>query len=167
MSDLIFFGQGEFAAFADGSDPSAEERIKSYLDPGLVASRRRVVRRPLGSSYQAQTIVFSERDRDGAPSHSSSEPLSDLLQQLAASRKSMLEGVPSSGRPMRAGGSSASSSVLSSLGLAADGAERRRAGGELAAGVAASPADQLRACFVQELMLSALSHKEEDSALPS
>jgi hypothetical protein len=154
QDSLVFFGQGEFAAFADGSDPSADERIKSYLDPSLVAQRRRVVRRPLGSGYQAQTIVFSERDRDAAPSLASSEPLSELLQQLAASRKSMLEGVPS--RPARAVGSGgASASVLSSLGL--DGSERKRTASEMSSAVAASPTDQLRACFVQELMLSALS----------
>ena len=112
---LIFLqGQSEFAAF----------------DPGLAASRRRIVRRPLGSGYQAQTIVFSERDRDASPSLTGSEPLSELLQQLAASRKSMMEGGPPS-RPA-GGAGNASASVLSSLGLVgADGAERpKRVGGE-------------------------------------
>jgi len=150
---LIFFGQG--SEFFEGSDPSAaDERIRSYLDPG---SRRRVVRRP---GYQAPgTIVFSER---GDGSLASSEPLSELLQQLAASRKNLMDGVLSNRPRSSVGGSgSASASVLSSLGLAgADGTERKRAGGEVSA-VPASPAEQLRANFVQELMLSALSHKDD------
>ena len=59
---LIFGDMAEL-----GGDVSAEERIKSLLggDPaerGL--ARCRVVRRPFGSGgYQAQTIVFSERER--------------------------------------------------------------------------------------------------------
>ena len=40
QDDALLFGQNEFGAF-DGAEPSADERIKSYLDPGLVASRRR------------------------------------------------------------------------------------------------------------------------------
>ena len=162
--ELAFYGQSEFASFADGSDASADERmIKSYLDPSLVASRRRVVRRPLGSGYQAQTIVFSERERDGSPSLTGSEPLSELLQQLAASRKSMLESGMPSARPARAssgGAGGASASVLSSLGLmGTEGTERRRLGGDLNSSCAGvNPTEQLRAHFVQECMLSALSY---------
>lgn len=158
---LIFFGQGELASFADGSDASADERMKSVLDPALVASRRRVVRRPLGAGYGgSQAIVFS--DRDASPSLASSEPLSELLQQLAASRKSMLEGTGPVARAPRglagSSGASGTSAVLSSLGLTAEGAEsrgtKRAAMGEHSG---ANPTEQMRAYFVQELMLSALA----------
>jgi hypothetical protein len=152
---LIFFGQGaELAYMAEASEASAEERIKGLLgetagERGLAAARRRVMRRPLGSgSYQAQAIVFSDRERD-AVSALSSEPLSELL-QLAASRKGQV--------PLRACRDSSSSSVLQSLsGLtaAADTDRRRGPGGEAAA--ALSPAQQLRAAFVQEVLLSTLA----------
>ena len=151
--DALIFGS-EFASFADGSDPSADERIKSYLDPALMASRRRGVRRPLGAGgYQAQSIVFSDRDRDASPSMASGEPLSELLQQLAASRQSLRDGGSAASRAARVGGpgGASSASVLSSLGL--DGPERGRKEG---AG-AASQIEQIRGYFVQELMLSALA----------
>jgi len=155
--ELIFFGQGAELAYAMGEgDASAEERIKSLLgDPGergLAAARRRVVRRPLGGGgYQAQTIVFSERDRDAASPGLSSEPLSELL-QLAASRKGSLP------RCSRDSGSASSSMLQSLSGLTAGAvdAERKRAGET--AGAPATPAQQLRAAFVQELLLSTLAH---------
>jgi len=156
--ELIFFGQGgaELAyAMGESSEASAEERIKSLLgdsgERGLAAARRRVVRRPLGG-YQAQTIVFSERDRDAAPPGlSAGEPLSELL-QLAASRKGSLP------RCSRDSGSASSSMLQSLSGLTAGAAdaERKRAGET--AGAPATPAQQLRAAFVQELLLSTLAH---------
>lgn len=156
-SSLVFFGGGgaDFAYMQpEGAVDAlaAEERSKYLGEPGsLAATRRRVVRRPLGSgSYQAQSIVFSERDRD-SPSLASSEPLGELLQQLAASRK---HGMPR-GAARESGGGLSGSSVLSSLsGLVAEGTERRRAAD---AAAVATPAQQKRAIFVQELMLSALS----------
>ena len=148
---LIFFGQGgsDFA-MADADAVSAEERIiKNYLggEPGERGgvSRRRVVRRPLGGGgYQAQTIVFSERD-GSSQGLSASEPLSELLQQLAASRKGS--------RTARESAPSLHSSLAAGLAAAEDASDRKR--GDYAA--AASPAQQMRACFVQELVLSALS----------
>lgn len=123
-----------------GGDVSAEERIKSLLggDPaerGL--ARRRVVRRPFGS--QAHTIVFSERERDGAHSLSS-EPFSELLQLAAMRSKGQL--------PLRA-----------SRDPAATESSRTRApgGGDGGNGAAVTPAQQLRAAFVQELLLSTLA----------
>lgn len=153
-SDALFFGQGaDSLAFSIGDgDTSAEERISRLLsadaaDRGLAAARRRVVRRPLGGNYQAQSIVFSERERDAL----SSEPFSELL-QLAASR--------SKGMPMRTSRDSTASSMLQTLtGLTAD-AERRRG---LAPGAEpATPAQQLRASFVQELLLSTIATPLED-----
>ena len=129
-----------------GGETSAEERIKSLLgdpsDRGLAAARRRVVRRPFGSGgYQAQAIIFSERERDGSPSLST-EPLSAELLQLAASRKGHM--------PLRASRDS-TGSVLQSLTAATEpGRARAMAGG-------ATPAQQLRAVFVQELLLSTLA----------
>jgi hypothetical protein len=121
-----------------GGDVSAEERIKSLLggDPaerGL--ARRRVVRRPFGS----HTIVFSERERDGAHSLSS-EPFSELLQLAAMRSKGQL--------PLRA-----------SRDPAATESSRARApgGGDGGNGAAVTPAQQLRAAFVQELLLSTLA----------
>lgn len=60
-SSLIFFGQG--GELFMGEDGTAEERLKSLLGDssdrgGLV--RRRIVRRPLSSGYQAQPMVYSE-----------------------------------------------------------------------------------------------------------
>ena len=150
---LIFFGQGggDFA-MADAETVSAEERIiKNYLggEPGERGgvSRRRVVRRPLGGgAYQAHTMVFSERD-GSSQGLSASEPLSELLQQLAASRKgsrtTARENIPS-----------LHSSIAAGLAAAGDVSDRKRSEANAAA---ASPAQQLRACFVQELVLSALS----------
>ena len=137
---LIFGDMAEL-----GGDVSAEERIKSLLggDPaerGL--ARRRVVRRPLGSGgYHAQTIVFSARVRvrDGAQSLSS-EPFSELLQLAATRSKGQL--------PLRA-----------SRDPAATESSRARApgGGDGGNGAAVTPAQQLRAAFVQELLLSTLA----------
>jgi hypothetical protein len=146
----MFFAQGSDFSF-DGTDPSAEERLKSYLAEqgnslAAASQRRRVVRRPMGSSYPTQTIVFSDRDRDGASASLSTEPLSELLQQLAASRKGQA-------MPRARDSSSSLLSSLSGLAAAADGADRKSAGSS----EPASPAQQLRACFVQELMLSAMS----------
>lgn len=154
---LLFFGQSSSADFSyEVSEAAAEEqRIKAYLgeasERGL-ASRRRVVRRPLGGAgYQAQSIVFSgsERDRDGAPSLSGSEPLSELLQQLAASRKG-----PRSGRDSAP---SLHSSIAAGLAAADELADRKRGAASAAAAELATPAQLMRASFVQELMLSALS----------
>lgn len=150
--ELLFFGHGADLLMGDDEQVSAEERIKSYLgepsDRGVPA-RRRVIRRPLGGGgYQAQTIVFSERDRD-AVGLSGSEPLSELLQQLGSSR--------SKGAPSAAGVPQLHSGLAAGLAAAADDSERRkqRAGGGRATTV--SPEQQMRACFVQELMLAALS----------
>ena len=58
-SELIFFGQGGELFMGDSSDPSAEERIKSLIGEGSSGlSRRRLVRRPLGS-YTPQPLVFA------------------------------------------------------------------------------------------------------------
>ena len=163
--DSLFFFQNESAGFfADGSDASADERMKAVLDPALVASRRRAVRRPLGGYGGGGAIMLS--DRDASPSMASSEPLAELLQQLAASRKSMLEGGAPSARAARGAGSTGAgggaSAVLSTLGLGPDGVEGRgtkRVAGEMGTvnAAAVNPTEQLRACFVQDLMLSALS----------
>ena len=58
------------------------------------------------------------------------------------------------------GAGGASASVLSSLGLmGTEGTERRRLGGDLNSSCAGvNPTEQLRAHFVQECMLSALSY---------
>lgn len=156
----MFFGQGgdsALAYMAEGADgvAAAEERLKSYAlgDPGERGlARRRVVRRPLGSGYQAQAIVLSERDGagQGGAGLSSTEPLSDLLMQLTSSRSKA--GQSWSGRAAASQRDGAGTSVLSSLtGLSAAADSRRTSD------AAASPAQQLRASFVQELMLSALS----------
>ena len=157
---LLFFGQvgqPDFSYMAEASEAAAEEqRIKAYLseagERGL-ASRRRVVCRPLGgASYQAQSIVFSssERDRDGASSAlSGSEPLSELLQQLAASRKGQRTG--------RDSAPSLHPSLAASLTAMDDPTERKRSAALAAAAEPATPAQLMRANFVQELMLSALS----------
>ena len=137
---LIFGDMAEL-----GGDVSAEERIKSLLggDPaerGL--ARRRVVRRPFGSGgYQAQTIVFSERERerDGAQSLSS-EPFSELLQLAATRSKGQL--------PLRASRDPAATE---------SGRARVPGGGDGGSGAAVTPAQQLRAAFVQELLLSTLA----------
>lgn len=134
---LIFFGQSpaEFAYLAEAE--SAEERIKSLLGEsgaGPAGARRRVVRRPL-SGYQAA---------DGSsPGISASEPLSDLLMHLAASRKAA-----GGGAPRAAGGESAVSSMLSSL-SALEGRQTPDA--------PATPAQATRGKFVRELMLSSLA----------
>ena len=150
---LVFFGQDSLA-YTESGEGSAEERIKAYAlgepERGLAAARRRVVRRPLGSGYQAQAIVFAERDA-ASSALSASEPLSELLMQLTSSRKAA---APGSTRTRDSAGSSVLSS-LTGLTAAADG-ERKRANSENG-GVPATPAQQLRACFVQELMLSALA----------
>lgn len=160
---LIFFGQGAELAYAMAEGDNAEERaLKAYLgDPsgerGLTAARRRVVRRPLGSGYPANTIVFSERERDGTSPTLSSEPLSELLQQLAASRKgqqgSSVAATLRGAREAAAGGS-----LLSSItaGLEASG-KQRAAGAHGASDAAPTPEQVLRAGFVQEVMLSALA----------
>ena len=120
-----------------GGDVSAEERIKSLLGGDPAERGRRVVRRPFGS--QAHTIVFSERERDGAHSLSS-EPFSELLQLAAMRSKGQL--------PLRA-----------SRDPAATESSRTRApgGGDGGNGAAVTPAQQLRAAFVQELLLSTLA----------
>lgn len=189
--ELIFFGQGAELAYAmgEGGEDSAEERIKTLLgsDPGergLAAARRRVVRRPLGSSgYQAQTIVFSERDRGDALS---SEPLSELL-QLAASRKGQLprccrdSGAPHAAtspsparasdnlaRPcppllLRVAASSTTPSVLQTLTghLTASAAEAERLNRRHGVAGEPKPEQLIRGAFVQELLLSMLAAPAE------
>jgi len=157
-SSLIFFGQG--GELFMGEEPllgeSSADRIKSLLGDssadraGLV--RRRIVRRPL-SGYQAQPMVFSERD-SASPSLASGDPLSEMLMHLAASRKEQSAGRSSGGD------SSVSASMLSGLAqLASDegiGSRIPHASDSSAASA------QLRSRFLQELMLAALS---DDDAL--
>ena len=116
---LIFGDMAEL-----GGDVSAEERIKSLL-----------------GGYQAQTIVFSERERerDGAQSLSS-EPFSELLQLAATRSKGQL--------PLRASRDPAATE---------SGRARVPGGGDGGSGAAVTPAQQLRAAFVQELLLSTLA----------
>ncbi len=147
---LIF---GDIAELG-GDSASAEERIKSLLggdsaERGL--ARRRVVRRPFGSGgYQAQTIVFSERERDGSPALSSEPHISELLQLAATRSKGQL--------PLRATRESTAGSMLQSLTVATESGRTRAPGGAEGGGsTPATPAQQLRAAFVQELLLSTLA----------
>jgi hypothetical protein len=151
---LIFFGQGgELAYMAESGEASAEERIRTLLgeagERGLAAARRRVMRRPLGSGgYQAQSIIFSERDRDSPASGLASEPLSELL-HLASTRKGQQP-------TLRAGRESTVGSVLQSLmGMSGAEAERKR-GGAPDPAAPSTPAQQARAAFMEELLLSSL-----------
>ena len=143
----------------DAGDPSTEERMKALLsdagERGLAAARRRVVRRPLG--YQAPAIVFSEREREDS-SRIGAEPLSELY-HLSASRKGQL--------PVRAFRDNTAGSILKSL-TAATEAGRRRIGdgagtsGDGDAAATVSPAQKMRAVFVQELLLSTIGEPLSD-----
>lgn len=152
----MFFGQG--GELLMGEDSSAEERIKALLGDSVAGlARRRILRRPLSGSsgYQSQaSMVFSERERD-ISSPSLVDPLSEMLMQLAATRK----GHDSSAR--------ADTSVLSSLAqLAAEETSARRPDSvALPEGAAAIPA-QMCSHFVQELMLAALVDGAATADLP-
>ena len=82
----------------------------------------------------------------------SGEPLSELLQQLAASRQSLRDGGSAASRA-RASADPAARRARRCFSLGLDGPERGRKEG---AG-AASQIEQIRGYFVQELMLSALA----------
>ena len=156
-TEEIFFGGAsaadfEYMAEAAGNDAA----VSAYLgDPSSItaASRRRIVRRPIGSNYQASSIIFSERDRDGASPAFGSEPLSELLQQLAASRKGSARPTSAAARDAAGMSSSLLSSLTNLTAIASEGSKR----GSSEDAAAATPAQQIRACFVQELMLSTLS----------
>ncbi|KAL1526314.1 hypothetical protein AB1Y20_015029 [Prymnesium parvum] len=147
MSSLIFFGQG--GELFMGEDGTAEERLKSLLGDssdraGL--ARRRIVRRPL-SGYQAQSMLFSERD--AASSLAAGDPLSEMFMHLAATRKEQSSG--------RTGNVEPSISATFMSGLAQLGTEESFGNRIPHAKESSSALTQLRSCFVQEMMLSALT----------
>lgn len=161
MDELIFYGQsGEL--FVGEGDASAEERIKSLLSDsdrgGLM--RRRIVRRPLSGAYTSQSLSFAERERDSAsPSMLNADPFSELLSQLAASRKSEL---PLRLRERDSTGPLSGFAQLANQ-LATEDSSRRCSGLQLDMPPDATQA-QLRKRFTQELVLAAMRTPVADAA---
>lgn len=154
---MIFFGQGCELFMNESGDGTAEERIRALVGDGSerALARRRIVRRPLGGSYQTQPLIFGERERDSPSSLNTADPLSELLAHLTSSRKGQVDA-------LRSGSKADSAASLCGLAaLAADeGLSRSSIGSSLPAAMGslggAAPNVELRAQCLQELVLSAL-----------
>jgi len=159
MEELIFCGQGGELFVGEG-DASAEERIKSLLsegDRGLM--RRRIVRRPISGGTYASSQPLGLSERDG--SLLSIDPLSELLSHLTASRAKAHEPMARLGRERDAAGLSG----LAALALEETGKQTK--GLQLDLPVAAnSERSNLRARFVQDLILSSLASPADSAAAP-